>query len=103
MSQANAAAAAAKSEADDAAERLKAAQKDKSDLEAKIKQTGEDYDDAHAAVAQMARESMHGSDTSDVMSVMTGATDTKEFIQSMRRVTRCRATRRMPHPTPPMT
>ena len=31
----------------------------------------------------MARESMHGSDTSDVMSVMTGATDTKEFIQSM--------------------
>ncbi len=83
VSQANAAAAAAKSEADDAAERLKAAQKDKSDLEAKIKQTGEDYDDAHAAVAQMARESMHGSDTSDVMSVMTGATDTKEFIQSM--------------------
>ncbi len=34
VSQANAAAAAAKSEADDAAERLKAAQKDKSDLEA---------------------------------------------------------------------
>mgnify|MGYP000069652228 CR=1 FL=1 len=59
------------------------AEKDKADLEAKIKQTGEDYDDAHAAVAQSARESMHGSDTSDVMSVMTGSKDTKDFIKSM--------------------
>ncbi|WP_288272774.1 CHAP domain-containing protein [uncultured Bifidobacterium sp.] len=80
---ANAAAAAAKSEADSAAQRLAAAQKDKENLEAEIKKTGEDYDDAHAAVAQVARESMHGSDTSDVMSVMTGSTDTKEFIQQM--------------------
>lgn len=83
VQQANSDAAAAKSEADAATERLKAAEKDKADLEAKIKQTGEDYDDAHAAVAQSARESMHGSDTSDVMSVMTGSKDTKDFIKSM--------------------
>lgn len=83
VQQANSDAAAAKSEADAAAERLKAAEKDKADLEAKIKQTGEDYDDAHAAVEQSARESMHGSDTSDVMSVMTGSKDTKDFIKSM--------------------
>ena len=83
VQEANAAAASAKAEAESAAQRLKAAQKDKENLEAEIKKTGEDYDDAHAAVAQVARESMHGSDTSDVMSVMTGATDTKEFIRQM--------------------
>lgn len=80
---ANAAAANAQSEAQSAAERLQAAQQDKRDLEEEIKQTGKDYDDAHAAVAQMARESMHGSDTSDVMSMMTGSTTSKDFIQSM--------------------
>ena len=32
-----------------------AAQKDKETLEEQIKQTGKDYDDAHAAVAQLAR------------------------------------------------
>lgn len=83
VEQANADAAAAQSEAEAAAERLKAAQKDKADLEQKIKETGEDYDDSRAAVAQSARESMHGSDTSDLMSVMTGATDSTEFIQQM--------------------
>lgn len=83
VQEANAAAASAKSEAESAAQRLKAAQKDKENLEAEIKKTGEDYDDAYAAVAQVARESMHGSDTSDIMSVMTGATDTKEFIRQM--------------------
>ncbi|MDE5641118.1 MAG: CHAP domain-containing protein [Bifidobacterium castoris] len=83
VQEANAAAASAKSEAESAAQRLEAAQKDKENLEAEIKKTGEDYDDAHAAVAQVARESMHGSDTSDIMSVMTGATDTKEFIRQM--------------------
>lgn len=31
----------------------------------------------------MAREDMHGSDTSTVMSVVTGATSTQEFINSM--------------------
>lgn len=80
---ANEAAAAAQSEADAVAERLAAAQKDKETLEAQIAQTGEDYDDAHAAVAQMARDSMHGSDASDVMSVVTGSTSTKEFVNSM--------------------
>lgn len=80
---ANAAAADAKSEAQAASSRLQAAQRDKSELEEKIKQTGEDYDDARAAVAQMARDSMHGSDTSDVMSVVTGSTSTKDFIQGM--------------------
>ncbi|RSX54848.1 amidase [Bifidobacterium dolichotidis] len=80
---ANNAAAAAQTESDAAASRVEAARKDKENLEEKIKQTGKDYDDAHAAVAQMARESMHGSDTSDMMSVMTGAQSTKSFIQSM--------------------
>lgn len=80
---ANAAAADAKSEAQAASSRLQAAQRDKSELEEKIKQTGEDYDDARATVAQMARDSMHGSDTSDVMSVVTGSTSTKDFIQGM--------------------
>lgn len=83
VQEANAAAASAKAEAESAAQRLKAAQKDKENLEAEIKKTGEDYDDAHAAVARVARESMHGSDTSDVMSIMTGATDTKAFIRQM--------------------
>ena len=54
-----------------------AAQKDKETLEEQIKQTGKDYDDAHAAVAQLARDEMHGSNASDVMSVVTGATSTQ--------------------------
>ena len=83
VDEANAAAASAQSEAEAAASRLEAAQKDKENLEAQIEQTGKDYDDAHAAVAQMAREDMHGSDTSTVMSVVTGATSTQEFINSM--------------------
>ena len=57
--------------------------KDKENLEAQIEQTGKDYDDAHAAVAQMAREDLHGSDASTVMSVVTGSTSTQEFINSM--------------------
>ena len=83
VEQANADAASAQSEADAAASRLEAAQKDKANLEAQIEQTGKDYDDAHAAVAQMAREDLHGSDASTVMSVVTGATSTQEFINSM--------------------
>ena len=82
-STANDEAAKAQSEADALADRLAAAQKDKEDLEAEIARTGEDYDDAHAAVAQMARESLHGSDASDTMSVVTGATTTEEFVNSM--------------------
>lgn len=80
---ANSAAADAAEAADAAASRLSAAQDDKKNLEQQIKETGENYDDAHAAVAQMARESMHGSDTSDVMSVVTGSKTTADFIQSM--------------------
>lgn len=83
VEQANADAASAQSEAEAAASRLEAAQKDKANLEAQIEQTGKDYDDAHAAVAQMAREDLHGSDASTVMSVVTGATSTQEFINSM--------------------
>ena len=75
---------AAEKAADRAAEsRLKAAQKDKADLEQKIKETGEDYDDAHAAVAQVARDSFHGSVASDTMSMVTGAKSTDDFIESM--------------------
>ena len=82
-SAANDEAAKAQSEADALADRLAAAQKDKENLEAEIAKTGEDYDDAHAAVAQMARESLHGSVASDVMSMVTGSTTTKEFVNSM--------------------
>ncbi len=83
VDEANAAAASAQSEAEAAASRLEAAKKDKENLEEQIEQTGKDYDDAHAAVAQMAREDLHGSDASTVMSVVTGSTSTQEFINSM--------------------
>ena len=83
VTQANADAATAQEEADAAASRLEAAQKDKEDLEAQIEKTGKDYDDAHAAVAQLAREEQHGSDASEIMSVVTGASSTKDFVNSM--------------------
>ena len=83
VSKANEAAAAAKQEAQAAADRLAAAQQDRDDLQKKIEQTGADYDDAHAAVAQIARDDMHGSNASDLMSVVTGATSTDEFVSSM--------------------
>lgn len=83
VDEANVAAASAQSEAEAAASRLEAAKKDKENLEEQIEQTGKDYDDAHAAVAQMAREDLHGSDASTVMSVVTGSTSTQEFINSM--------------------
>ncbi len=80
---ANDAAAQAQSEADAAADRLDAARKDEQDLKEKIAQTGADYDDSHAAVASMARESLHGSNTADAMAVVTGAKSTKEFVSAM--------------------
>ncbi|MBW3091815.1 CHAP domain-containing protein [Bifidobacterium sp. 82T10] len=83
VNKANQQAAVAKAEAEAMASRLDAAKKDKATLEEEIKKTGKDYDDAHAAVAQMARESMHGSNASDVMSVVTGSTSTKEFVNAM--------------------
>ena len=80
---ANDAAAQAQSEADAAADRLDAARKDEQDLKEKIAQTGADYDDSHAAVASMARESLHGSNAADAMAVATGAKSTKEFVSAM--------------------
>ena len=80
---ANDAAAQAQSEADAAADRLDAARKDEQDLKEKIAQTGADYDDSHAAVASMARESLHGSNAADTMAVATGAKSTKEFVSAM--------------------
>ncbi|MCI1832377.1 MAG: CHAP domain-containing protein [Bifidobacterium sp.] len=73
----------AKDLAETTAQRLQAAQKDKADLQAKIKQTGMDYDDAKAAVAQLARDSFHGSDASTVMEVVTKATTTTDFVNKM--------------------
>lgn len=77
------AAQSAKQQADATADRLDAAKKDKSDLETKIAQTGADYDDAKAAVAQLARSSFHGSDASDVMEVVTNTKTTTEFVDKM--------------------
>lgn len=61
-------------------QRLQSAQKDKRDLEEKIKQTGEDFDDAKAAVAQLARKSFHGSNASNVMAMVTNSTTTEQFV-----------------------
>ena len=83
VDQANAAAESAKAAADAAAERLQAAQKDRQDLQAQIEQTGADYDDAQAAVAQLARESFHGSNASKVMSVVTNSSTADDFVQKM--------------------
>lgn len=65
------------------AQRLQAAQADKANLEKKIAQTGVNYDDAKAAVAQMARDSFHGSNASTVMSVVTNSTTTQDFVNKM--------------------
>ncbi|WP_125981829.1 CHAP domain-containing protein [Bifidobacterium goeldii] len=73
----------AKSLAEATAARLEAAKNDKTSLEEKIKQTGADYDDAKDAVAQLARESFHGSDASNVMDVVTNATTTEDFVNKM--------------------
>jgi predicted nuclease with TOPRIM domain len=64
-------------------DRLEAARKDKSDLEAQIKKTGENYDDAKEAVAQLARNSFHGSGASEVMDVVTKSTTTQDFVNKM--------------------
>ncbi|MDF7663588.1 CHAP domain-containing protein [Bifidobacterium sp. ESL0763] len=73
----------AKSLAQATSDRLAAAQKDKSDLEAKIKKTGVDFDDAKAGVAAQARESFHGSHAADVMDVVTKSGTTKDFVDKM--------------------
>ena len=81
--EANNAYAQAKSEEESATARLKASQKDLADLQAKIEQTGKDYDDAKALVAQMVREDLQGSEGTDVMDVLTGAGTAEEFVESM--------------------
>ncbi|WEV71956.1 CHAP domain-containing protein [Bifidobacterium sp. ESL0790] len=73
----------AKNLAQATSDRLAAAQKDKADLEAKIAQTGADFDDAKAGVAAQARESFHGSDAADVMNVVTKSGTTKDFVDKM--------------------
>lgn len=87
VDQANDASASAQAAADAAADRLAAAQKDKVDLQAKIEQTGKDYDDAHAAVAQVARSSMHGSKASDTMEIVMGSKDASDFVDSLQTAT----------------
>lgn len=73
----------AKDQASAAQDRLDAAKADKADLEKKIAQTGENYDDAKEAVAQLARNSFHGSNTSQVMDVVTNSKTTEQFVNSM--------------------
>ncbi|WP_348519506.1 CHAP domain-containing protein [Bifidobacterium sp. ESL0745] len=66
-----------------ASDRLDAAIKDKDDLEAQIKQTGMDYDDAKAGVAQVARDSFHASQATQVMDVVTKSSTTQDFVDKM--------------------
>ena len=73
----------AQSLADSTTQRLEAAQQDKANLEEQIKQTGSNYDDAKAAVAQLARESFHGSSTSDVLDFVTDSTTADDFVNKM--------------------
>lgn len=70
----------ARSLAEATQQRLESAQKDKRDLEEKIKKTGVDFDDAKAQVAQLARKSFHGSQASDVMDIVTKSTTTEQFV-----------------------
>ena len=70
----------AKSLVESTQQRLQSAQKDKQDLEEKIKKTGIDFDDAKAAVAQIARKSFHGSQASDVMNIVMKSTTTEQFV-----------------------
>ena len=80
---AEAAAQDASDNASAASDRLQAAQKDLATLQQKIRQTGKNYDDAHAAVAEVARDSMHGSSADDTMSILMGSRSTSDFIASM--------------------
>lgn len=78
--QADAQADQARSLVESTNQRLESARKDKQALEEKIKQTGIDFDDARAAVAQVARKSFHGSYASDVMGMVTNSTTTEQFV-----------------------
>lgn len=73
----------AQSLADATNQRLEAAKQDKATLEQKIKETGIEYDDAKDSVAEIARNSFHGSDASKMMDVVTDAKTTDEFVAQM--------------------
>ncbi|WEV53770.1 CHAP domain-containing protein [Bifidobacterium sp. ESL0704] len=73
----------AQTAAQSATDRLNAAIKDKDDLEAKIKQTGIDYDDAKAGVAEVARDSFHATQATQVMDVVTKSSTTQDFVDKM--------------------
>ena len=73
----------AQSLADATNQRLEAAKQDKATLEQKIKETGIEYDDAKDSVAEIARNSFHGSDASEMMEVVTNAKSTDEFVTQM--------------------
>ena len=83
LDQATQAAQTAQAAADAAKQRMEAAQKDEADLKAKIAQTGKNYDDARAALAQSARSAMHGSAASTTVAVVTQAKSTNQFVSSM--------------------
>ena len=83
LDQATQAAQTAQAAADAAKQRMEAAQKDQADLKAKIAQTGKNYDDARAALAQSARSAMHGSAASTTVAVVTQAKSTNQFVSSM--------------------
>lgn len=82
-SKAESAAQDASDDAKAAGDRLTAARKDLSDLQKQIRQTGKNYNDAHAALAEVARDSMHGSSAGDAMSILIGSKSTSDFVSSM--------------------
>ena len=69
--------------AQEAAQRLAAAKNDRAALEERIRQTGIDYDDSKAAVAQSARESFHSSASGQIMNVVTKSKSADSFIENM--------------------
>ena len=73
----------AQSLADATNQRLEAAKQDKATLEQKIQETGVEYDDAKDSVAEIARNSFHGSDASKMMDVVTDAKSADEFVEQM--------------------
>lgn len=83
VDQAQTAADQAQQAAQAASQRLSAAQADKAALEKKIAETGKDYDDARAALAQVARSGMHGSSTTTAMSVLMGSKNAQQLVDKM--------------------
>jgi peptidoglycan DL-endopeptidase CwlO len=73
----------AQTAAQSATDRLNAAIKDKEDLQIKIEQTGADYDDAKAGVAQVARDGFHATQATQVMDVVTKSSTTQDFVDKM--------------------